>query len=127
MDGKVKRTPLDDLLTVVQKNYFLQYASIVPMVVIMIWLFGFYSVWTGFTVVAIGYSIRAVAFVKADTYTKFSERIPITRNKREIQQCAWLNLLVRKYWISCVPKFVEPQMEKVNTILSEKKPGFMVS
>ena len=94
---------------------------------IFVWMFGFYSAWGSILVVAIGYSIRTVASQKFIFYDQFATKTPITRNKREIQNCAWLNLLVRKYWISCVPKFVEPQIDRVNSILQEKKPGFVVS
>merc|ERR1712137_844584 len=102
MNTKKKPTPLDDVQTVVKQNLMIQYALIIPIVSVFMWMFGFYYTWGSILVVAIGYS-----------------------NRREIQRCAWLNTLVRKYWTVCVPKFVEPQIEKVNEIMASSKPGFV--
>lgn len=123
----VKRSPLDDVQLVIKEYLFLQYALIIPVVLILNWLYGFYYTWGSVAVVALGYSMRAVSAKKHRFYRSFSEPVPLSRNKREIQHCAWLNFLILKYWRTCVPKFVEPQIERVNGIMQEKKPGFVVS
>lgn len=125
MNTKKKPTPLDDVQTVVKQNLMIQYALIIPIVSVFMWMFGFYYTWGSILVVAIGYSIRVVAFYKDEFYQNFTTQTKITANRREIQRCAWLNTLVRKYWTVCVPKFVEPQIEKVNEIMASSKPGFV--
>ena len=117
---------LEDVQTVVKENVLVQYASIVPVLAISMWLFGFYYTWGTLLTVAIGFSMRYVAHQKGNFYQRFSTTSRITHNKREIQHCAWLNLLVRKYYTTCVPRFLDPVIADVNQQMNEKKPAFMV-
>jgi len=118
--------PLLDLLTVLKENFFIQLAVVLPIVSFCLWFFGFYNAWGSFVVVTIVYSIKTIAQQKEKRYERFikSESISL-RQFDEDQKAAWLNLLIAKYWKTCVPAWVKPEIEKVNAMMLEKKPKWM--
>ena len=97
-----------------------------PFMILLFFIFGFKNAWCSVVVVAIGYSFRKIANHKVNFYDNFSKTTPISKVNRENQKCAWLNLLVTKYWTSCIPTFVKPQITKLNNKMQEAKPKWMV-
>ena len=120
-------TPVQDIFSVISRNLLLQYAFIIPLLLVFFWIGGAWITWGSILATAIGYSVRFVANRKLKVFTRLMNDQPITYKTNEIQKVAWLNLLATKFWQNRLDNILRPQLEKVSQIMKEKKPAWMVN
>lgn len=118
---------LRDLVTVLRDNLFIQHVLAVPFVMLFTYYIGWFLTWGSLIVVTVIYSVRRVEQKKVHLYKHFEGKGLECTKMSSAQQCEWLNLLIRKYWLTCVPKIVEPHMKRVQDILEQSKPPFLYS
>eukprot|EP00339_Tiarina_fusa_P008961 CAMPEP_0117029572 /NCGR_PEP_ID=MMETSP0472-20121206/21401_1 /TAXON_ID=693140 ORGANISM="Tiarina fusus, Strain LIS" /NCGR_SAMPLE_ID=MMETSP0472 /ASSEMBLY_ACC=CAM_ASM_000603 /LENGTH=802 /DNA_ID=CAMNT_0004737373 /DNA_START=45 /DNA_END=2453 /DNA_ORIENTATION=+ len=115
---------MDTVKKQLAENVFLQHILIVPVVILLTYFIGGIITWTVFLAVTITLSIRSIKQQKQSVYDKFLESLD-DDNIDDVQEVAWLNQIVTKYWISCVPALVKPHIDGVSKTLSDSKPSFM--
>ena len=118
-------TTMQKVRQIIHENVLLQHLVFVPVVIVVSYFIGGIIVWPVFLGLSIYLSVKKLQARKQHVYDFFEESLKDDLVE-EVQEVAWLNTLVRKYWTVCVPKFVEPQIEKVNEIMASSKPGFVV-
>lgn len=117
---------LRDLVTVLRDNLFIQHVLAVPFIMLFTYYIGWFLTWGSLIVVTVLYSVRRVEQKKVHLYKHFESKGVECTKMASAQQCEWLNLLIRKYWLTCVPKIVEPHMKRVQDILEQSRPPFLV-
>lgn len=90
-------------------------------------MFGFYYTWGSFFIVTTIFSLQWVTNKKRALYEKFTEEInPDDEAHDDDHHVAWLNLLVSKYYKTCVPFWANDGIATTNRIIEEKKPKFLL-
>mmetsp|Transcript_20313 Transcript_20313/g.77783 ORF Transcript_20313/g.77783 Transcript_20313/m.77783 type:complete len:833 (-) Transcript_20313:63-2561(-) len=118
---------LRDLGKVLKDNLFVQHVLAVPFVMLFTYYLGWFLTWGSLIAVTVMYSVRRVERKKVQLYEHFESKGKECTTYSTAQQCEWLNLLLRKYWLTCVPKLVEPHLKRVQDLLEQNKPAFLYS
>jgi len=107
-----------------QENVFLQHIMLVPLVILITYYIGGIITWTVFLSISVYLSIKSIKSEKKHVYDSF-----IASQDEDfiddVQEVAWLNQIVTKYWVSCVPALVKPHIDGVSKLLMDSKPPFM--
>ena len=111
----------EKLIEELKTNIFIQHIILIPALIILSMLFTGILVWTAFIAAMIFLSVKQVKVAKEKLYEKQKEtkNLDVVDSK---QDCAWLNQLITKYWITCVPALVAPHIDRVSLLLSSNKP-----
>lgn len=115
---------VEKMKNILFQNVFLEYMLLVPVVIIFTYFLGGIITWTIFLAISITLSIKSIKDKKRHVYESFIE----SQKEDEIddvQEVAWLNQILTKYWISCVPALVKPHIDGVSKALTDSKPPFM--
>ena len=107
-------------------SVFVQHLLLVPVIITLSYYISSIIIWPIFIGISLYFSIRALENSKKHIYDTVIESFAEDEIS-DIQEVAWLNQLVTKYWCSCVPALVKPHIDRVSATLADNKPPFVVS
>lgn len=115
---------VEKIKTFLFQNVFLEYILLVPVVIFFTYFLGGIITWTVFLAISLTLSIKSIKDKKRNVYESFIEGAKEDQVD-DVQEVAWLNQILTKYWISCVPALVKPHIDGVSKALTDAKPPFM--
>ena len=125
-------TPSEIFISVLRSAFSLltnhpliQYSWIFPFLWAYSYFFGFWNTWVTLMGVTMIYLIKTLSYQKKDLYESLL-KVDKQQHSSTIQKCNWINLLIRKYWISCLPKLLEPVILEQRAKLEAEIPKFLV-
>ena len=118
-------TTMQKVRQIIHENVLLQHLVFVPVVIVVSYFIGGIIVWPVFLGLSIYLSVKKLQARKQHVYDFFEESLKDDLVE-EVQEVAWLNQIITKYYASCVPALVKPHIDNVSKTLSDAKPPFMV-
>ena len=124
-EGPKGPSMMQKVTTLLKENVFLQHILLVPLVILLTYFIGGIIIWPIFLAASVFLSVKSIRKRKQDVYEAFVASLE-EDNIDDVQEVAWLNQIVTKYWISCVPALVKPHIDGVSKTLTDSKPAFIV-
>merc|ERR1712137_272564 len=123
-EGPKGPSMMQKVTTLLKENVFLQHILLVPLVILLTYFIGGIIIWPIFLAASVFLSVKSIRKRKQDVYEAFVASLE-EDNIDDVQEVAWLNQIVTKYWISCVPALVKPHIDGVSKTLTDSKPAFI--
>lgn len=101
----------------------LLHIAALPVLIIFTWVFGTFAVWGTVVVVYLLFLARQAQKRKIT----IDDYLDTVNHDRATEHCEWLNILIRKYWVTSMPRLLQPIIANLQVTLRENKPGFLHS
>ena len=121
--GKKKIDFKNILLSMLKENSHLQHLIMLPILVITAYMLGALLTSLVLIVTTTLYFFSENSNKKLDLYKNYRQTI---EKNQEVQNCEWLNNIIRKYFVTCLPKIIEPKIADICATLEANKPSFIV-